>query len=70
MSSNVMQLVSVPTPSRTCPFCAGPLTAIELWHDCSERRLAYAREILREARINRRVETMKRVSRAQLRARA
>jgi hypothetical protein len=36
-----IQLVSAPSSKRRCRFCKGELTAIELWHDCPQRRLEF-----------------------------
>jgi hypothetical protein len=44
-----LRLVSAPPPPRTCAFCGGTLTAIELWHNCPERRLAFGLHHLRHA---------------------
>jgi hypothetical protein len=42
-----MSGASVPPAKRRCGFCARPLTAIELWCDCPERRLAVGLHRLR-----------------------
>ena len=46
-SATNLQLVSAPPPKRTCSFCGGTLTAIELRHDCPQLRLQRGLHFLR-----------------------